>query len=502
MQGRALSLDMKKIKIFLLILLIVNLVPWQQVKADNLIAPTIINIDHSKLVTGLTPQNTEVLIYVDGLFQGMADINREGGITDNFSFLLQGDFSEGEHMVQTIAKNRTSLRLSGFSNVKYFNVESLPAPTLLKPNKNTITQKVKPLIIGLSKTNTKIKIFIDGVYNGSTGLVRHDSGTANFAYKPFLNLSEGWHIAWAVAEDENGRQSPVSNIIHFNIEKKFPAPTLLKTIINQNNLKRPIIAGLSKNDSRIRVFIDKKLDSEFQVDNHPSGTANFAYVPKTDLSMGNHIVYMTALDYRGKESLWSNIVTISIPGARQPMISEEAAFEEAEDLTQELNELIDIARSNVWQVLERQQKQDLQTILHDQDKFLLDAGDRELLLELLKNQDADLKARPDGIDQQASDNQITEEGKVEEDIAAGTGSESNNNEQKELEEILSRSTSTAEQTGLIDEDTARQNKIKLNLAIFFLFLIAVIAWIFWVNRELIKERQQSTDEENSNKSKK
>ena len=44
-------------------------------------------------------------------------------------------------------------------------------------------------------------------------------------------------------------------------------------------------------------------------------------------------------------------------------------------------------------------------------------------------------------------------------------------------------------SGLVDESKRQQGRLQLNLLIFFGFLIAVIFWIFWVNRELIKERR-------------
>jgi hypothetical protein len=69
----------------------------------------------------------------------------------------------------------------------------------------------------------------------------------------------------------------------------------------------------------------------------------------------------------------------------------------------------------------------------------------------------------------------------------------------ELEEILGYqpSTSTPAESGLIDEDKEKQSKVKLNLFVFFLFLAAIIIWIFWVNRELIKEKENDDDDKPS-----
>ncbi len=55
-------------------------------------------------------------------------------------------------------------------------------------------------------------------------------------------------------------------------------------------------------------------------------------------------------------------------------------------------------------------------------------------------------------------------------------------------------------SGMVDESKEMQGKLKWNLIIFILFLIAVIVWIFWVNRELIKEKREQnkkTEEKNN-----
>ena len=74
----------------------------------------------------------------------------------------------------------------------------------------------------------------------------------------------------------------------------------------------------------------------------------------------------------------------------------------------------------------------------------------------------------------------------------------------DIEEILRINNIEGEKdTGLINESKEKQGKLRWNLFIFILFLIAVIVWIFWVNRELIKERQaqnKDDDKKENNKS--
>ncbi len=66
----------------------------------------------------------------------------------------------------------------------------------------------------------------------------------------------------------------------------------------------------------------------------------------------------------------------------------------------------------------------------------------------------------------------------------------------DLEAILNKEFEDKEKTdtGIVSESKERLSKLRWNLFVFILFLVAVIAWIFWVNRELIKERQDENKE--------
>ena len=54
---------------------------------------------------------------------------------------------------------------------------------------------------------------------------------------------------------------------------------------------------------------------------------------------------------------------------------------------------------------------------------------------------------------------------------------------------------------MIDEDKTGQSKLKLNLVIFIAFLLGIIIWVFWVNKELIKERRAKYKDEDKNEDK-
>ncbi|MCK5060957.1 hypothetical protein KAR28_00235 [Candidatus Parcubacteria bacterium] len=369
------------------------------------------------------------------------------------------------------------------------SVVELAAPILLAPNRNTVTGKVKPLITGLSESQTTVHIFIDGVINGNTGVINNESGTANFAYDPFLNLSVGKHQARAVATSRDGRKSKLSNVLEFNIEAPMPAPTLLAPVVNSSSTRsQPFIVGLTKNDSLIKVFIDNNLDGQFIPDTHASGTANFAYKPFLPLSRGQHQIYVTATDSRGKISAWSNSINYFVG---EPIISQVAVEEEIAVLSSEgifgteFKDLIILAQIFKYDPsvsLSDVQINALEELLKKKDELKVTAGDIADLEALAK-----AKILADSvIEDSASKDSIINNHPEDSEVIIS-----------ELDEILSEQEEVVEgQSGLINEDEERQGRLHWNLAIFILFLIAIIIWIFWVNRELIKEKQEQNNQDN------
>lgn len=189
-----------------------------------------------------------------------------------------------------------------------------PAPTLLSPANGSDTLQTKPLITGLAKNDSLVKVFIDGKLNGQFDVKNHASGTANFAYTPFLHLKPGVHEVFATATDVKGKQSPHSNRLRFMVEYPMPAPTLIETVTNAaTTAARPWIVGFSKNDTVVRIYIDGRDDGEFMVQNSSTGTADFAYRTLYNLKPGQHTTYAVAIDRQGKESHYSDIITFTVP---------------------------------------------------------------------------------------------------------------------------------------------------------------------------------------------
>lgn len=349
-------------------------------------------------ITGLTASGTEVLIYIDGAYVGMAEINRGASGTDNFYYKHDRALPEGAHSVMAVARDKTSLVLSVPAYAEII-VGPLPAPTLIAPNEKTVTAKVKPVITGLVPSGTSALIYIDGVYNGKLSDLVHLSGTANFAYIPFLNLSRGNHVAWAITEDMNGRKSGKSNVLAFRIEDPMPAPTLFAPIASSEVLGAPVITGVVKSNSLVRIYIDHKLAGEVKAGSSKTGAVGFIYKHPQGLTAGSHLIYAVAADERGKESSWSSLASFTV---NAPAV---------------------VRGEGRAEVGEQEEKEN---------------GD-------------------------------------EQDLEAG---------QADNNEALAPENSTDNKT----EDSSGGNELPIKLIIFIAFLLGVIGWIIWVNKELIKEK--------------
>jgi len=398
----------------------------------NIVSPPLIigstDVSFSQpLIIGLTPANTNVYIFIDKVKAGTATVNQEGTTTNNFYYRPDKALSAGEHEIMVLAEDQDSFLLSA-PTVFVLEIKPLPAPTLIVPNENTVTAKVKPLITGLTISNSLVHVYIDGVYNGHTEIKSDSSGTANFAYKPFLNLSPGQHMVWAISEDGFGNKSQVSASLNFNIELPLPAPVIFQPQ-GKTNQSKPLITGVVKNKLAVRVFIDYKLNGEFGIVDHSSGTANFAYEPFLPLTNGRHVVYTTSIDSRGKESSWSNIIYFEVVVANigpEAESAENKEISQIEEPQESPEEIINISPEN-------------------------------------GNTDAEV-----------------------EEITTPLNLDTNNNK-TEREEIVGDEEEAS--IGLVNENQQASNKIKLNLIIFIGFLLGIIVWIFWVNRELIREKR-------------
>lgn len=78
--------------------------------------PSILEVNESKvLVLGVTPKNTEVVVYVDDNFLGLASVVPGEKESDSFNFSMFGLLPVGTHEVKVAAKDIKTRSLSKFS---------------------------------------------------------------------------------------------------------------------------------------------------------------------------------------------------------------------------------------------------------------------------------------------------------------------------------------------------------------------------------------------------
>ncbi len=455
-------------------------------------APKIIKLTAQNFLSlnGTSPVNSEVLIYLDGSLIGQAEASALDQTTAGLACPVSADsaafcrsswhfqynpnprFSDGTHSVMAVAKDKTSLVLSAPTEEIKFAINAVPAPTLIAPNEKTVTADPRPLIVGLTRDNTLVKIFIDGVLNGETVRLRDDSGTADFSLRPPQNLSRGFHKISAVAEDDAGLSSSESEVLTFKIELPFPAPTIFNPVINQDtSLSRPFIVGLAKNDSKIKVYIDEKYNGELTVKNHSSGTANFAYKPKAALARGVHKVYTVAVDKRGKASIQSNQVSFSTKNAA---ISE-SVQEERKDV------VVNIREPEQSTIIEPNS-----IIISSSSGAVVQESGEEIAGEVKQPAPAELKT------ESINDNDLTEK----QDAIKRLLADQEKAASEKVSGLIGEDRANSENDGgMVNEDKQNQGRLKLSVILFILFLVGVVAWLLWVNRELVKERRAQNEAE-------
>lgn len=164
----------------------------------------------------------------------------------------------------------------------------LPAPTLLVPNAGVFLGQDRVWVGGVAFNDSEISILVDGNEYIQTKIRNHKSGVGNFGVK-LDNLSLGQHIITSLAKDRNNRTSIISNELVINIKPATPAPTLSRPIVNsESGIERPFVVGNVKNGLEVNIVVDNLLIATIKPVLNESGTANFAWQPSSNFSIGRH----------------------------------------------------------------------------------------------------------------------------------------------------------------------------------------------------------------------
>lgn len=192
------------------------------VHAETLKAPIITQASEDNkntfkpIINGATENNTLVKIYIDGVYNGKTDFL--AGDSNLISFTYQSfiDLKPGSHSIWAIAEDRQSGK-SQPSDILNFEVKAgVPTPTLFTPVVNSDTNYNQPFIVGLSKKNLAVKMFIDDAPSGEVK-ISGNTDTVSFNYKPVKPLAIGAHTVYSIAVDNDGRESKKSNIVNFKV---------------------------------------------------------------------------------------------------------------------------------------------------------------------------------------------------------------------------------------------------------------------------------------------
>ncbi len=85
--------------------------------------PSVLNIDEGKaIIAGVTPKETEVIIYVDDKFFGLAEVVASDTASDSFNFSLFGLLPKGEHEIKVASKDIETKSLSKFSQIETIQI--------------------------------------------------------------------------------------------------------------------------------------------------------------------------------------------------------------------------------------------------------------------------------------------------------------------------------------------------------------------------------------------
>lgn len=221
-------------------------------------------------VTGWTPNNVEVEVFVDEHSQGYAKIVPNKSGTASFGWSPQKDLSVGFHEFRIRGKYADSYSdLGGI--LGYWVKPPVSAPTLMEPE--NFADHI--LIKGLIKNNLSVKIYIDDMMVADFPVPTHPSGTTNFWFKA-KGLLNGVHKVSAVAYDEAGRSSKFGNSYNFKTEQQQI------TKGNDNNeeivvdsekevnqvIDEPVVGQVKINETNQgnnQVVIKESVDNEAQV---------------------------------------------------------------------------------------------------------------------------------------------------------------------------------------------------------------------------------------------
>ena len=396
-----------------------------------------------------------------------------------------------------------------------------PAPTLISVSSGANQVRT---IVGLTKTNTDVFVFLDGLFVGSAQVnQKQDADTSSFVYYLSQDLKSGNHTISALARDSqtfvaSSYSNPIIITVGFapsintstgSIEI-IPAPILISpdatAVIGKS---RPTITGLTIGGSNVEIYIDGQYAGETGTTTSTYTTANFAFIPTSDLSVGRHQAYAIAKNDQQERSTISELLSFNIESKLPaPTLAEPITDENNPDrpfivgLTRgQAKVFVYIDDELAGQAKVENKKSDVVSFSYQPLSALTKGGHLVYTVAIdQRGKESDRSNYIYYLVGESGEPMITDQAVEEID---GSSKEQESRTEDELAGILKPGEDQEKNAGAGMINEARENiaSLKWNVAIFLSFLLAVIVWIFWVNRELIKEKSKQNQDGNSEENK-
>jgi len=216
------------------------------------------------LVNGLIAPGYDVKIYLNGKYDGMANVSQITTDFAKFSYLSAPINSSQKHEVMAIGQNEVSLELtapaiasvnsvieeSGLTPAKKITTvktktvaTTISAPTLVSPTMSPCVSI--PYISGSTPGGTSVNIFIDNNLSATIPSTKGSSSTSLFSYFPTNILKRGVHSVYAIAQNSDGVKSYKSNALNFciNVPQILTATSTSATQIDNIPTSSPVVAA-------------------------------------------------------------------------------------------------------------------------------------------------------------------------------------------------------------------------------------------------------------------
>lgn len=390
---------------------------------------------------------------------------------------------------------------------------TVSAPTIVSIQKISSNEC---FINGLTKSGTDVFIFLNGAFVGSA-VVKDQPGAAssNFVYQLKQKTSLEKKVVTALARDSktlviSDYSAPMIITAETNQTgsgsetKTLSAPTLISpntaTIIGKS---RPTIIGYTVGGTNVEIFIDEVYAGETGTTSDSLITANFSFVPDRDLAVGQHQVFAVAKNEKEQRSTASELLTFNIEDKLPAPILEEPIANQ-DNLYKPLFVGLTYNQTAVFvyvddklagQAKVEKKEAGVTSFAYQVQEPLTKGG--HLVYTVAIDQRGKESDHSNYVYFFAGERTAAETASSDDSVNKTGGDD--------LSPILDnqKDSATADDGGMINESKEKQGALKWNVVVFLGFLIAVIAWIFWVNRELIKEkRKRNQDQEKAKESEK